>query len=115
MSKRLALPLLSLALLFLLTGCAAAGPQPTVIGQELRPPDSERAPYQLIVTIKNASGGEGEIAVVARLRVRVTGVIAAQADQTATLPPRETLQLTFDLRPAAPGPYDVSVEATYPP
>lgn len=113
MTGRLLLPL-SLALALLLAACAA-GPKPAVTGQELRPPRAPDAPYQAVVTITNTGRGEGQAQVIARLNVRGTGITAAQVSQTVELQPGATVQLLLDLRPVTPGPYDLSVEATYPP
>jgi hypothetical protein len=68
----------------------------------------------LVVTVENRGGGEGQAVVNVKLRSRATGETVATADQTADLKAHETAQVTVELRPAAPGPYDEMVEVQYP-
>ena len=94
---------------------ACRGPDPVVRSHELRLPESEGAPHRVVALIENRGGGEGHVEVVARLRSRATGQTAAEREETVELSPREALHMTLELRPALPGPYDLTVEATYPP
>jgi hypothetical protein len=105
--------LVVLALLPGVLGCT--GPRPVLTRQELRPPRSPGSPYLLFVTITNRSRGEGQADVIARLRFRATGRTAAQANQHVDLKPHETVPVALELRPAAPGDYDVTTEVHYPP
>jgi hypothetical protein len=94
---------------------ACRGPDPAVIGQAIEPPASEGAPYKAAVTVENKGGGEGQIEIIARLRARATGRTAAQRSEMVDLLPHEKLEVILELRPALPAPYDLSVEASYPP
>lgn len=96
-----------------LTGCY--GPTPVVTRQELQPPQTPDGPYTLVITLQNQSGGEGQAQVIARLRSKASGETAAEGDQTVDLKPRETTQVLLQLQPPAPGDYDATVEAQYPP
>jgi hypothetical protein len=112
--NRLASSLLRLAPLALgLAGCR--GPDPAITRQELRPPAAEGAPYQAVLTVENKGGGEGEIAITARIRARATGQTAAQRAETLDLLPHETTEVILELRPTVPAPFDLSTEARYPP
>jgi len=93
---------------------ACTGPKPTVLGYEVQPPAANGGEYRASVTIRNDSGGEGEVQVTVRLIVVTTGATAAIAEQTPTLKPHETVHLTISLQPALPGPYRTEVEAEYP-
>jgi hypothetical protein len=104
---------LLLALAVSLAACR--GPAPVVVRQELQPPQRPNDPYTLVVTIENRSGGEGQAEVTARLLSTATHETAAQTSQDVTLRPHETVQVTLDLQPGAPGDYDATVEAEYPP
>lgn len=106
----------SLVLLALAAGLAGCyGPKPVVVGQELRPPTAPGAPYTLVVTLENRNGGAGQAQVTARLRAAGDGTTAAQATETVQLEPHETAHLVIELRPPAPGDYQATVEAEYPP
>jgi hypothetical protein len=109
-----------LRLTIILLCCAAAlaacgGPRPLVTRQELRPPAAPSEPYLLSVTVQNQGGGEGEAEVVARLLRKDTGETAAQEHELVMLEPHEAVQVVLELRPDAPGQFDVAVEAQYPP
>jgi hypothetical protein len=106
----------SMLIMMLALGMAACyGPRPMVVRQELRPPSTPGGAYTLVVTLANQNGGEGQADVTARLRSKATGATVAQQDQTVTLQPHETVQLTFSLQADTPGDYDATVEAQYPP
>lgn len=105
---------LTLALtLALATGCR--GPAPSVLRQELRAPEAPGAPYRAIVTVMNKGGGEGQVAVTARLHAPGASATAAQAEAAVELGPRESLDVTIELRPSAPPPYELTVQVDYPP
>jgi hypothetical protein len=102
-----------LALAASLAGCY--GPSPAVVGQELRPPAAPGAPYTLVVTIENRSGGAGQAELTARLHASGDSTTAAQQAETVELEPHETVQVVFELRPPALGDYQAAVEVEYPP
>jgi hypothetical protein len=106
-------PRLAAALAISVAACR--GPKPIVMSRELRPPEAEGAPYRAVVVIRNQGGGEGEIAMIVRLRSRASGQTAAAREETVDLAPHETQEVTIELRPTAPAPYDLAVEARYPP
>lgn len=112
MSARRAILLAALALLAL---AACGGPRPLVDGVELRPPAQEGQPYLLVVAVKNASGGEGQVTVSARITGGNGQVAASVEEHTVSLDPHELERLTIEVQPAAPGPYHVKVTASYPP
>ena len=103
------------AALALLALAACGGPRPVVDGVELRPPKQDGQPYLLVVTLRNASGGQGQVTVSARITGANGQVAASEEQHTASLSPHEVERLTIDVQPAAPGPYTVEVKASYPP
>lgn len=94
---------------------ACRGPDPAVLSEELEPPAAEGAPYRAVVTVENRGRGEGAIEVTARLRTRATGQTAAQRAEMVDLMAHEKVSVVIELRPALPAPYDLAVEAKYPP
>lgn len=110
--KRLTRSALLLLLLPALAACT--GPKPQVVGYALQPPVAADGDYRELVTVRNGSGGEGEVQVTVRLIVAATGETAAIVTQPLTMNPHETARIAIPLHPALPGPYREEVQAEYP-
>lgn len=97
-------------------GCGCSGPHPTIVKQELKLPTSHDAPYTLVVTVRNESGGEGQAELTARLHPRGSDTqTVAQVTQDVDLSPHETVAVTLSLPTTERGDYTADVEMHYPP
>jgi hypothetical protein len=96
-----------------LAGCM--GPNPEVVSHELRLPQQPGDPYIMIVTVANNGRGDGEIEVTARLRSPDSGQIVAEESKTAQIKGHETIDVAVELHPSTEGPFQETVEVTYPP
>jgi hypothetical protein len=89
------------------------GPRPEVTSVRLLPPGAAGQPYRVEAEIANRWRGDGEVAVVVRLRDRATGR-TLQADYKVQLDRYERALVVAEL-PAPLGEYLPEVEVSYPP
>ncbi len=108
-----ALGLLALVALVMLAGACLYGPDPAVVSQRLL--QERGGSYVVLVGIQNRNGGQGQVAVTARLVTRASGETAAETTEYVSLDPHERVALRIQLEPAARGPYRPSVKVRYPP
>jgi hypothetical protein len=103
-----------LLLAILLAGAACFAPKPRVVHEQLHPPEQPGGAWQLAVTIANDGSGQGAAEIVTRLR-DPHGAVVAQEQRELDLQPHETVTVTLELRPSAPGPYRSSTDVQSPP
>jgi len=105
--------LLVLAVL-MLAGAACFAPKPRVVHEELKPPAEKGGAWELAVTVANDGPGEGETEVTSRLH-DPRGAVVAQEQREIDLRPHETVTVTLEMRPSAPGPYRSTTDVQSPP
>lgn len=103
-----------LAMFLLLAGAACFGPRPRIVHQTLTPPADKGGAWLLAVTVANDGPGDGAAQVTSRLR-DARGAVVAQEQREVDLDPRETVTVTLEMRPAAPGPYRPESNVQAPP
>jgi hypothetical protein len=92
---------------------ACSGPAPVVDATEIRPaPDGGAL---VVVTLRNAGAGEGQVSLEVTLRDRATGQAVGRAERPVSLRPGERIQVTVALRPATGGDLVAEARARYPP
>jgi hypothetical protein len=101
--------------LLLLVSSGCRGPRPVVERVESRAAEDGR--IQVVVTLRNAGGGEGQVALSVTVRERAGAVIRGRDERAVTLKAHERLMVTLELpiAGARPGDLVAEAEATYPP
>lgn len=105
----------TLLLIVMLIACTACfGPRPRVVRETLTPPQEKGGPWLLAITIANDGPGDGGAQVTSRLRDG-HGAVVAQEQRELDLDPHETVTVTLEMHPAAPGPYRTESNVQAPP
>lgn len=92
---------------------ACSGPTPVVDGTEVRSESDGRT--LVIVSLRNAGAGRGQVSLEVTLRDRPTGQVVGRTERGVPLRPRERVRVTVELRPAATGDLVAEARARYPP
>jgi hypothetical protein len=112
MKTRLSIVLCCLAILQLTSGCFA--PRPRITREQLQAPAEKGGPWLLAVTVLNDGPGEGAAEITSRM-LAANGSVVGEASGDVDLKPHETVTVTLEIRPSAPGPYHSSSEVLSPP
>ena len=105
---------LATAIGFALLG-ACTGPRPEVTEVSVSEEPGAAGRYLVDVSVRNASGGEGEVKINVRLRDWRTGALYDGGSVSVNLGPRELAHRLVEVRAPDGGRYSAEMEAHYPP